>query len=205
MSEERRRPGRPRSTAVEEAILRAALQLMAEVGYDAMSVEAIASRAGTGKATIYRRWPSKEAIVIDAIQRTFAQVQFPDTGSARHDLEAVMTRIYKAITGAVGQGSTSRVLASLLANPPLTRVWWERAVLPARQQLRALLERGVARGELRADLDVQLALDMVPGTMIFRVITADIQGPPTPAFIRDVADALYRGLAASPSRSSGAA
>ena len=183
---------------MEEAILRAALQLMAELGYDAMSVEAIASRAGTGKATIYRRWPSKEAIVIDAIQRTLAQVQFPDTGSVRRDLEAVMTRILGVITGVVGQSRMPRVIASLIGNPPLMRAWWERAVMPARQQLRTMLERGIARGELRSDLDVQLALDMVPGTMIFRVITAEVQGPPTLEFIREAADTLYRGLAASP-------
>src|SRR5262245_46506888 len=80
------RPGRPRNATAHEAILDAALTLFIEQGFEGMSVEAVASRGGVGKATIYRRWSSKEEVVIDAVTRVFAEPITPDTGDAREDL-----------------------------------------------------------------------------------------------------------------------
>jgi AcrR family transcriptional regulator len=164
-----RRPGRPRSPEAHAAILRAALELAVEGGLRGLSMEAIAARAGVGKATIYRRWKSKEALFAEAIASIALNPQVPDTGSVRGDFEA-------ASRAAVGRMAPEafRVLPRLLADaaddPDLLEALQQSLVRPRRAAIAAIVQRGVERGELRADLDVDLVSEMLLGPMIARVL-----------------------------------
>jgi len=164
-----RRPGRPRSPEAHAAILRAALELAVEGGLRGLSMEAIAARAGVGKATIYRRWKTKEALVAEAIGSIAFTPAVPDTGSVHDDIATV--------TGAVVdrmQPEAFRVLPRLMADaaddPELLEALRQALVRPRRAAISAILRRGVERGELRADLDVDLACDMLLGPLIARVL-----------------------------------
>jgi AcrR family transcriptional regulator len=166
-----RRPGRPRSPQAHAAILRAALELALEGGLRGLSMEAIAARAGVGKATIYRRWKSKEALFVEAVRSIAVNPELPDTGTVRGDFEA-------ASGAAVGRMDPEafRVIPRLLADaaddPALLDALHAALLRPRREAVGAILRRGVERGELRADLDVDLAVDMLIGPLIARVLTS---------------------------------
>jgi AcrR family transcriptional regulator len=164
-----RRPGRPRSPEAHAAILRAALELAAEGGLRGLSIEAIAARAGVGKATIYRRWKNKEALFAEALHTMALDPDIPDTGTVRGD-------IVKASSAAVGRLSSEafRVFPRLMAeagdDPELLEALQIALLGPRRAVVGAILRRGVARGELREDLDVDLVTDMLMGPLIARVL-----------------------------------
>jgi AcrR family transcriptional regulator len=164
-----RRPGRPRSPEAHAAILRAAVELAVEGGLRGLSMEAIAARAGVGKATIYRRWKNKEALFAEAISSIAVAPDVPDTGSVAGDFAVVSG-------AALGRMAPEafRVIPRLLADaadePELLEALHESVLRPRRVAIREILRRGVERGELRADLDVDLVSDMLIGPMIARVL-----------------------------------
>jgi AcrR family transcriptional regulator len=166
-----RRPGRPRSPEAHAAILRAAVELVAADGLHALSMEAIAARAGVGKATIYRRWKTKEDLVAEALRSVARTPEIPDTGSVRGDLAA-------AAQAAVGRLSTDafRVLPKLLAeggdDPALRAAVDEALLAPRREGFATILRRGIERGELREDLDVDLVTDILLGPIITKLMTS---------------------------------
>jgi AcrR family transcriptional regulator len=168
---ETRRRGRPRSPEAHAAILRAALELAIDGGLRGLSMEAIAARAGVGKATIYRRWKTKEALFAEAIRAIAVTPDTPDTGSVRGDFEA-------ASSAAVGRMAPEafRVLPRLMVDatddPELLEALHAALVRPRRAAIGEIVRRGIARGELRADLDVDLATDMILGPLIARVLMA---------------------------------
>ena len=157
-----RGPGRPRSPECDDAILRAALELLAENGFSGLSIDGVSARAGVGKATIYRRWESKAALVVDAI-RVFSheRIRFVDTGSARDDLVSFMQTLIDALRTT----SAGRVMAGLVAefprHPELAEAFRRGFVAPRRASLLAALQRGIERGELRPDVDCELVADAV--------------------------------------------
>ncbi|MEU1846618.1 TetR/AcrR family transcriptional regulator [Micromonospora sediminicola] len=160
-----RSPGRPRSTRADEAIVEATLDLLAEGStVEALSIEAIAARAGVGKATIYRRWPGKEALLLDALGRLKGAP--PRTGgrSVRDDLVLLV--------GAVGQHVDPRVrkimpcLVPEVSRSSAHRQAYEAIIEPRRQAMREVLLRAVDNGELRADLDVELAMALLTAPML---------------------------------------
>jgi AcrR family transcriptional regulator len=166
-----RRPGRPRSPEAHAAILKAAVELVAADGLHGLSMEAIAARAGVGKATIYRRWRSKEELVVEAL-RSVAQIPgVPDTGSVRGDLTA-------AAKAGVGRLSTDafRILPRLMGeagdDPTLHAAVDEALLRPRREGFRTILRRGVERGELRADIDVDLVADIILGPILAALMTS---------------------------------
>jgi AcrR family transcriptional regulator len=164
-----RRPGRPRSDRAEEAILDAVLALFGEgETYDSLSMELIASSAGVGKATIYRRWPNKEALVIAAIGRRLHpdDPAAPPGRSVREDLvfllELMRTHLQDDCLG-----SAYNVLAQLSqSNPNVSQRYHEQVIEPRRELFRVVLRRGVASGELRADVDIEAAMLMLTGTVL---------------------------------------
>jgi AcrR family transcriptional regulator len=166
---ETRRPGRPRSPEAHAAILRAALELAVEGGLRGLSMEAIAARAGVGKATIYRRWKSKEAVLVEAISSIAVTPDVPDTGSVNGDFEAVSSAAVDRMAP-----EAFRVLPRLMADagddPELLEALKQALLRPRRAAIAEILRRGMARGELRADLDVDLVSDMVIGPLIARVL-----------------------------------
>jgi AcrR family transcriptional regulator len=168
-----RPPGRPRSAAADEAILRATLELLAADGYRALTMERVRERAGVGKATLYRRYGSKEELVRAAITHLNAEVPLPDdTGSLVGDFAAVARAV---LAGAAATGAFDlmpRLLADVAGDADMHALFSEHLVAPRRRVLRDLLERAVARGEVRADADLELATDMIIGPIVYRVILA---------------------------------
>ena len=153
--------GRPRSEEAHRAILDATLELLAEVGFSAMTVEGVASRAQVGKATIYRRWPSKLPLVVEAFGQLpgFEEV---DTGSRAEDLK----KMIRGYLQAFNESPLSAILPSLAGerahNPELAEVF-EPVSKGRRQPLVRAFERAVDRNEVPAELDVELAADLVVG------------------------------------------
>ncbi len=153
--------GRPRSEEAHRAILDATLELLAELGFSALTVEGVATRAGVGKATIYRRWPSKLLLVVEAFGHLpgFDEV---DTGSLADDLKKMLRGYLQAFNST----ALSAVLPSLAGerrhNPELSQLF-EPVSKERRRPLMRALERAVERGELSPDVDLELAADLVVG------------------------------------------
>ena len=165
-----RSPGRPRSAEADAAIARATLELLAEEGFRGLSVEAVRQRAGVGKATIYRRFGDKEALVRAAMAHLHAQLELPDTGTLRGDLESAWRQAYAAAPAPRERLMLVRLLVDATHDPRLFALFREVLVEHRRAALVALLRRGVERGELRPDADLELLVDMLAGPMIYRFL-----------------------------------
>jgi AcrR family transcriptional regulator len=190
----RRMPGRPRSEASHQAIIRATLELLIEVGYGALTMEAVRTRAGVGKATIYRRWASKEELVRDAIVFLHEEFETPDTGSLRGDYDALATAV-RASASRAGAGSLMpRLLGESVNDPELFALFRANLVEPRRAALRTVLQRAVDRGEIRKGLDLELVLDLFAGPAVYRLLITG--GDMSQMFSVDAQmDALMNGLA----------
>jgi AcrR family transcriptional regulator len=189
--------GRPRSQEADRAILTATVDLLAERGLDGMSIEEVAARAGVGKATIYRRWPSKGLLALDAFVVSFAEQQpLPDTGTLRGDLVAALSAWVRAVTGT----SMGRMLTGLIAeaqyDPELRAAWRDRVLEPLRAQYRIMLDRAAARGEIRLSVDQDVVLDLFFGSAQHRLLLGHL--PLTEDFIDEVVDVILRGIERPP-------
>lgn len=190
----RTRPGRPRSEQSKTAVVRAASELMHEVGLRAMTTEQIASRSGASKATIYKWWPNKYAVAIEAfLSEMFAESADPDTGSASADFRIVLRGVMHFYTSPSG-----RVFAQLVGEAqfdPLVQAELRDHLVQSRRQLgRTIWDRGVARGELRSDVDPEIAIDLVFGPAIYRLVAR--HAPLDDAAADAIVDAALSGLAA---------
>jgi AcrR family transcriptional regulator len=188
-----RRPGRPRSPEAHAAILRAALELALEGGLRGLSMEAIAARAGVGKATIYRRWRSKEALFVDAVQQIASTPAMPDTGTVRGDLEAATSAVLDRMAGEAFR-ILPRLLADAADDPELLAAMQQALLTPRREALGEIFRRGVARGELRADLDVELVTEIVFGTTVASVLMSGGDTSALPELPLRVFDTLAAGI-----------
>jgi AcrR family transcriptional regulator len=192
-----RRAGRPRSAEADAAILAAALDLFVELGFDGMSVEAVAARAGVGKTTIYRRWPTKEELVVEAVGHLAPSHQMIDTGDTRDDLRTVVGNAIRFITTTKAGEALPRMAGEIAAGSPLGRRYAETVVRPRRALVAAILERGVQRGELRDDLDVELAVDSIMGAVLARKLLGTLHTA-RDDFADQLTDTVLRGLRAGP-------
>lgn len=167
----KRSPGRPRSETSRRAILHSTLKLLRkEGGFPDLSIEAIAADANVSKATVYRWWPSKAALVADAFaESSIDELQFPDTGSVRTDMNLQMRRLIR-----VFRSERGKVVAALLAggqsDPELIEAFRERFLWPRRRQAYKTLQRGIDRGELPASSDLNLILDSLYGPIYMRFL-----------------------------------
>ena len=163
-----RRPGRPRSERAERAIIDAALALFAESGVEGLCIERVAARAGVGKATIYRRWPGKEDLLLDAFASLKTPLPEPRGHSVREDLIALL----QVMSADSADPRRTREFALLLGEgqkyPRLLARYEQTVVEPRRDVFRQVLRRGAANGELRADIDVDAALFMMVGAVTMR-------------------------------------
>jgi AcrR family transcriptional regulator len=160
--------GRPRRADADAAILTAALELLAEVGVAGLSMDLLAQRAGVGKATIYRRWESKEALILDALRTTTTPIPVPDEGSLREDLHAYMDAVI-AHFSPPGRGSD--VLPHLIeasCYDEQLRASLDAYLRERQSTTRLLLHRGMERGELAADTDVDLLTDVILAPFFYR-------------------------------------
>ena len=166
-----KRPGRPRSQSTEKAILAATGQLLAESGLAAMTIEGVAARAGVGKASIYRRWPSKGALAFDAtLSEYLAGQPTRDTGTLEGDLLATARDWIRSVKRSPLGPTLRFLIAEVQHDPTLADAWRERFVGPVRVQRRPIVERAIARGEIPADSDAELILDMLYGPLYHRYL-----------------------------------
>jgi AcrR family transcriptional regulator len=168
-----RPPGRPRSTEADAAILRAALELLAEDGYRALTMEAVRERAGVGKATLYRRYGSKDELVRAAVTHLNYDLPLPDdTGSLEGDFAAVAASALAGAEAVGGLHLMPRLLAEVADDPGMHRIFTAQLVDPRRRIMRELLRRAQLRGEVRTDIDLDLGVDLMVGPLIYRVVTS---------------------------------
>src|ERR1700730_1229788 len=186
--------GRPRDEEARNAILRALLSLVKEFGYRSLTIEKIAQRAGTGKTTIYRWWPSKAAVVAEAfLSYIAAQIEFPSV-SAMSACESIRRQM-QALAGAF-QGPDGDLLRALLAeaqfdselSQALVKIW----VRPRRELATEILKAGIASGELRSDIDLNVAIDALYGGLYYRFLIR--YAPLSPKYARALADTVLNGL-----------
>jgi AcrR family transcriptional regulator len=189
-----RRPGRPRSEQAEQAIIEATLDLFAEQGFEGVCVEAVAARAGVGKATIYRRWPNKEELLLAAFSSLKSPFPEPKGLSVRDDLLAMV----EVMCADKADPRKSRRYALLLGEgekyPRLMTRYKETVVEPRRDAMRAVIRRGVQTGELRPDTDVEIAMLTLTGAIMAQEKTPD--GMLDGEFATRLVDGLLLGLSA---------
>lgn len=190
-----RRPGRPRSAEADRAILGATLALVGEVGLTRLSMDAVAQRAGVGKATIYRRWSSKEALFRDALGTLAGELHPPpDLGSFLDEWDALLG------DEAVAIAPRARMILPLLLaeaadDPELFAVVRGSLIAPRRAAARIIVERAIARGELRDDLDPELVIDALIGPLIYRTMIDAGEPAALAGGARRVAELVLRGAA----------
>jgi len=171
MSETDKKPmGRPRSVQSHQAILQATLEMLAEVGYDRMSIDAVASRAGVGKTTIYRRYKSKEELVADAIESLREEIVIPDTGTFWGDIDVLIENAAKITLNPLGRQTVAMIISSATSNSQFAQVYWTKYLQPRREAFAIVIERAKARNEVQANLDSGLVFDMMSGIMLYALI-----------------------------------
>lgn len=191
-----RRPGRRRDETKDEAILTAARDLLAERGYEGMTMDAVADRAGAGKATLYRRWPSKVQLTVDAIvfgRGVPAGIDdVPDTGSLRGDLRSVKLSHHRDRDNALMSG----LMSVVRENPEVARVFQEQFIGSRVALMRGLLERARQRGELRPDVDLDIVATVAPAMIAYRkiVVGQDVDD----AFIERVIHSVILPMVGAP-------
>ena len=189
-----RSPGRPRSERAHRAILQAANELLESEGFAAVTMEAIAERAGVSKATIYRWWPNRAGVVMDGFLSTVtSEVPFPHTGHARGDIRVHMRRLAEAFGGKMGR-TVAALIAEGQTDPELAEALRSRWLSVRRAEAKEILELGIERGELRDDIDLEVAVDVLYGPIYYRMLVghAPLEGD----FGDALADHIFSGLAA---------
>jgi AcrR family transcriptional regulator len=192
--------GRPRDDRATAAILRAALELADEVGFDKLSIEGIAARAGVAKTTIYRRWASVSAIVMDAFLADVNRIApLQERPTARESFLASMRLLARAY-----RSPQARVLRSLIGRaqlePALLEAVRKRWVEPRRQIARAIVRRGMETGELRGGLDPDVVLDALYGPIYHRLLVPYDNGALSDAYIETLVETVFAGLERQPKR-----
>jgi len=163
----RRRPGRPRSARADQAILKATIEILAERGYPALTIEGIAERAGVGKTTIYRRFSSVEEIMVRAFAGLDTDLEIPDTGDTLQDLLELTATFRERAATAVMFPVMSQIIGTALTNPGVLAAFREQIIQPRQAVVRQIIERGIARGDVRPDADPAVIADLIPGAIIF--------------------------------------
>ncbi len=185
--------------SVDTAILTAALQALAEHGFDKMSIEDVAARAGVGKAAIYRRWSSKPAIVAEAIahwRRTLGPVQPPNTGSLRGDIDALLAAVPDLDDADVNTINVIMGVATAAIRSPVLAAALDELVLSQpRRMVSVVLDQALARGEISARRDLSLVPDAALGLNLLRILTGR---PIDRVFIRRVLEDVILPLATAP-------
>jgi AcrR family transcriptional regulator len=186
--------GRPRDVRADRAMLDATLELIAEVGVHEFRTEDVAARAGVGKGAIYRRYRSKADLVTAAVGALVSEeIAIPDTGSTHGDLLVLMREAVDLYCGSLAGRLIPSLVGEMAQRPDLARAVRERFLAGRREALAAVLRRGVERGDLRPDLDVELALDVLGGPLFYRLLITG--GPLDEQLAEGVADLILRGFA----------
>ena len=184
--------GRPRSARRHQAILKTALELVLDVGFRAVSVESIAAQAGVAKTTIYRRWPNKAAVVMDAFMERFGSgTQFPWATKVTDSIRLQMRTMAQAFSSRDG-AVVKALLAEAQFDPELATAFRDRWTLPRRQMALAVLHEAVRQGELRPDIDPEATIDLLYAPMYYRLQMGT--GPLSDAYVDGIFDHAMEGL-----------
>jgi AcrR family transcriptional regulator len=188
------RPGRPRDERVSQAILQAALGQLLERGYGAMSMEGVAAAAGVGKPAIYRRHRNKADLAAAAIRSLLPVVDDPDTGSTLEDFRAVAASARPLTEGAFVT-LIGTVMSEATRQPELMKAFRERVAFPRRDLVKRLLRRGIDRGDVRANLDLEQAADAFMGNVLGRHVAGL---PFDDRWLESAIEFFWRGIRAEP-------
>jgi AcrR family transcriptional regulator len=185
--------GRPRDPRADRSIVSAALDVIAEQGVHAFRMDDVAERAGVGKGAIYRRYRSKDELVTAAVAELVSEIAVPDTGSTHDDLLALMRDAVSVYADPTAAGVMPSLVAAMRRQPELAQAVRGGFLARRRDALREVLERGVSRGDLRVDLDLEFALDVLGGPLFYRLLITG--GPIDEQLAANVADLILRGFA----------
>lgn len=195
MSDENRttaQRGRPRSDEVHQTILKVALEQVFEIGFRVLSVESIAAKAGVGKTTIYRRWPNKAAVVMDAfLMAVGPQTGFPTTARAVDSIQLQMRAQARAFSSEFGT-LIKALLGEAQFDPELAEAFRERWILPRRQMARETIEEAIRQGDLRRDINPEAAIDLLYAPVYYRLQIGT--GPIDEAFVDGLYEHVMAGL-----------
>ncbi|GII90103.1 TetR/AcrR family transcriptional regulator [Sinosporangium siamense] len=197
MSSAARPAGRPRSMKAERAIIEATLDMMGEgLSVSDLSIEAVAARAGVGKTTIYRRWAGKEDLIVDALASLKAPMPPLAGVSVRDDLITYLTATMRESTEGRTRCIVTMAMGEAPRYPEMAARFRQIAIEPRRAAVRALLQRGIESGELRPDADVELAMSMLSGTMMWMTRWPVTDGEPVDEELpARIVDMVLTGLA----------
>jgi AcrR family transcriptional regulator len=200
---ESKAPGRPRDEAATASIMRAALELAEEGGFDSLSVEGVAARAGVGKTTIYRRWANIWGVVMDAVLADLTRMApIKQHATARESFRASMRSLAKAYRGKAGK-LLRPLIGRAQVDADLRQAVQSRWVEPRRRIAREVVRRGIKSGELREGLDADVVLDTLYGPIYHRLHVPYVDAPLSDESIDRVVDHLFGGLQRSTSRGGG--
>lgn len=186
------RLGRPRNERLHKAILKTAFDLVLEVGFREVSIESIAAKAGVGKTTIYRRWPNKAAVVMDAFMtRVGSETLFPRADTLTDSIRLQMRTMAKAFRGRDG-ALVKALLAEAQFDAELATAFRERWTLPRRKMALAVFHEAVRRGVMRPDIDLEATIDLLYAPMYYRLQMGT--GPLSDAYIDGIFDQAMEGL-----------
>ncbi|HUA44199.1 MAG TPA: TetR/AcrR family transcriptional regulator [Solirubrobacteraceae bacterium] len=189
--------GGSRSERARSAILSAAARLLDEMGFASMTIEEVAARAGAGKATIYRRWPTKGALAMDAVMAEIdPAAPFPDTGSAVEDFRVQLRAVARVFNRPRIKHTLIGVVFEAQNDSQLRNAFVERYMNPRRDQARVVIERGIARGELRAGFEENVLFDQLYGALYFRLLVSGL--PLNRRFTDELVDQAFEGLRPTP-------
>ncbi len=189
------RSGRPRSEKIHQAILKAAVDLVLSTGFRAVTMEAIAEKAGVGRMTIYRRWPNKAAVVMDAfVGRVDSETLFAPAKNYIDSIRRQMRTMAKAFRGQDGT-LIRALLAEAQFDPELAVALRERWTMPRRRMAIKYFQEGIRAGELRADVDPDAMIDVLYAPLYYRLQMGT--GPLSNAFVDEIFEHAMKGLAVS--------
>jgi AcrR family transcriptional regulator len=190
-SRAKRAPGRPRSEVARLSILRSTLRLLEKNGFSDLTIEAVAAQANVGKATVYRWWPNKAALIADAFaSSTTRNLHFQDTGSIRTDMSQQMRQLVKIFRSRRGR-IVSAILGGGQSDKDLISAFRKRFLWPRRREAYDTLRRAIRRGELRKDVDMDLLLDSLYGPIYMRFLIR--HDKLTPRFIDSLCELVLGG------------
>jgi len=194
MAAEQARRGRPRSEHADRAIIDATLGMFAESGAEGLCIEKVAARAGVGKATIYRRWPGKEDLLLDALASLRAPLPEPKGQSIRDDLVALLDAMRTESVDPRQARQFALLLGEGARYPRLIERYVETVIEPRRDIFRSVLRRGVATGELRENVNIEVAVDMLTSAVLAKTTRLSHERADR-SYARRVVDELLTGIA----------
>lgn len=178
MTSQPRRPGRPRDETIDEEIVDCLFQLVEEAGLDGVTIDAIADRAGVSKPTIYRRWSSKDDLMVDAVAGLVGDIEIPEGEDIREVLLHAIGRLKSYMSKTTAGVILPWMIAEVARDSAVGRRYTEAVIIPGRTALAGHIRDAIGKGELRQDLDVEMAVDMLLGPMIVNKLLAGYRTPP---------------------------